>query len=259
MKSLVLNGRSPIEDELSVLLNQIRGITLKQAKEDPSHALHVISNLNWVRYEVQVQLLANLIPRGSKVLELGCGWGHTTAMLATTRQDIKIIGTDVTKAPTWSNLIKFGCEFEQCYATNIPFDSGEFDVILSFGVMEHVDDDQIFLEEIYRCLKSGGYNVLFNLPNEYSFSEFVANIIHIWHHDKKYTKREIMRLFKYTGFEVINIGREHLIPAQVDRVSAKLGKIFNEWYGLLFKIDYLLSFTPLSFFCQDFKIISKKR
>ena len=232
---------------------------LQQAKEAPNYASHVISNLNWFRYVIQIEFLANTITQGSNVLELGCGWGHTTAMLATTRQDLKIIGTDLTEAPPWNNLIKFGCSFKHCNATHLPFESEEFDVIYSFGVMEHVDDDQKFLEEIRRCLKSGGYNIIFNLPNMYSLSENFANFIHIWHHERKYKKKEIINLLEQAGFELLHIEREHLIPAQVDRVSARLAKLFNAWYILLFKIDYLLGLTPLSFFSQDFRILSKKR
>jgi SAM-dependent methyltransferase len=43
----------------------------------------------------------------------------------------------------------------------LPFDNSSFDVVLSFGVLEHVPNDLESLKEIYRILKKNGLFFLF--------------------------------------------------------------------------------------------------
>lgn len=244
-------------------MDKIREIMMRVGRQDyRNFYFFIISNLNWARYEESIEFLVSFIPRESKVLELGCGCGHTTAMLALARKDIKIIGTDIEKAETWDYFREFGCLFKETDATEIPFNSEEFDVVISFGVLEHVKDkkdENKFLKEVYRCLKKDGHNIMFNLPNRYSLSEYVCRKFNITtHHQRLYSAKEIISLLRNNGFEIKDFQREHLIPAQVDRMSSNLGNLFNKVYPSLFKLDHLICRFPLSIFCQDFRIISQK-
>lgn len=44
--------------------------------------------------------------------------------------------------------------------TNIPFGDGEFDVVICNHVLEHVQDDDVAMREIFRVLAPGGFAVL---------------------------------------------------------------------------------------------------
>jgi len=240
-------------------MDKIRDILMKYGRQDERNFLFfIISNLNWARYENQIELLTRYIPKNAKVLELGCGLGQAAAMLALRRPDLKIIATDVEEAATWSHLREFGCVFRKCDATDIFFNPEEFDAVFSFGVIEHTQDDTRFLREVGRCLKKGGCNIVFNLPNRYSMPEFVAEKFKVVCHKRKYLKKEIINLFKENGFQISYITREHFVPAQIDRISENLGGIFNRAYKQLLVLDSIICKTPLALFCQDFSLISQK-
>jgi ubiquinone/menaquinone biosynthesis C-methylase UbiE len=242
--------------ELSDASLKIRNISCKYANR--GYEFHLTSDLNWLRYIKQVELLEEIIPPRSRVLDIGCGLGHTTALLASSCEDISIIGADIQKHHSWRELKDFGCEFCACDASSLPFISRSFDVIVSFGVMEHTNSDTRFLKEINRCLKSKGCNILFQLPNRYSLSEYFGRSLGLWHHERTYTEKDIYHLIEICGFELKKISKEHFIPAQVSRISSDLGKIFDKYHYTIYVVDKILSNTRLSFFSQDYMIILKK-
>ena len=239
-------------------INEIRKIMQRHAKIYPDLTFHVTSDLNWLRYITQVEYLETTIPPQSDVLDLGCGLGHTTALLASFREDIKILGADMSEHITWKDLRKFGGKFCICDATALPFSSESFDVIVSFGVMEHANSDVAFLKEIHRCLRSGGYNIIFQLPNKYSLSEYLSKKMGLWHHGRTYSMQDIKNLINICGFEINHLSMEHAIPAQVNRISHTLESIFDKNHQMIYKLDKLLCKTPLSLISQDFMIVSRK-
>jgi ubiquinone/menaquinone biosynthesis C-methylase UbiE len=236
---------------------EIRNISRKYANR--GHEFHLTSDLNWLRYLKQVELLEKIIPPRSKVLDIGCGLGQTTALLASSCEDISIIGADIQKHHSWGELKEFGCEFCLCDASSLPFISRSFDVIVSFGVMEHTNSDTRFLKEINRCLQNGGKNILFQLPNKYSLSEYFGRAFGLWHHEKTYTEKNIHDIIEICGFELKQISKEHIIPAQVGRISRLLAKFFDKYHYTIYVVDRILSNTPLSFFSQDYMIILEKK
>lgn len=216
-------------------------------------------NLGWLRYETQLKFLDKILPKKSKILDIGCGWGHTTAMLSALHPDSKVIGVDLSEVPLWNDFRKYGCKLMIGSGLNLPFKDEAFDAVVSFGVTEHVTDDKKFLSEINRVLRVGGGNVIFNLPQVYALTEFFAKLLGLSHHDKKYAKKEIYNLLIETHFRVDYMKKEHLIPAQVYRLSRLLNEIFNKLYLYLDKADFILSKTPpFMFFLGSFRIVSIK-
>ena len=236
---------------------EIRSVVLEQGKRDPDKAFHVISNLNWCRYEKQIESALQFLPTNGKVLDIGCGWGHTTAMLAASRPDLELIGIDIVEAGSWIKFKQYGAQFGVYNALTLPF-GNEFDAVTAFGVMEHTDDEEKFLRELNRVLKDGGYLIIFNLPNKYALSEWLARVLGIWAHERKYTLAEIEGLLKAKGFNISTVRREFIVPAQVDRVSRRLGDLFNKYYQLLDKLDTWLARTPLACFAEAWVVFAKK-
>jgi 2-polyprenyl-3-methyl-5-hydroxy-6-metoxy-1,4-benzoquinol methylase len=95
------------------------------------------------------------------VLDVGCGAGAPTRMLS--KNCKYIIGLDVQnvfdKKNTSSNL-----DFVRGDGTQLPFRDESFDAVVSFDVLEHVEEDLKFLTEIKKCLRKGGM-LLLETPN----------------------------------------------------------------------------------------------
>jgi len=95
-------------------------------------------------------------------LEIGCGNGVVSKYMAKTYMgsvtatdiDSKQIDANILAATKLSNLT-----FKIADAVNLPFKDESFDVIISFGVLHHIDGWQKALSEIKRVLKPGGYLV----------------------------------------------------------------------------------------------------
>jgi len=112
-----------------------------------------------------------LLPGGDfKVLDLGCGAGHGSNLLAekysqVTGLDISIDAIDYAKK-NWSRP---NIDFIVGDSMSIPFESGSFDVVAAFEVFEHLSDWKKFLSEIRRVLKKDG-TLYISTPNKDLYS-----------------------------------------------------------------------------------------
>jgi SAM-dependent methyltransferase len=95
-------------------------------------------------------------------LEIGCGNGEVSRYIAKTYMG-SITATDIDAGQIDANLkLKDNISnltFKVADAVSLPFKNQSFDVIISFGVLHHIDGWQKALAEINRVLKPGGYLV----------------------------------------------------------------------------------------------------
>lgn len=99
-----------------------------------------------------------------KLLEVGCGEGRGVEILLP--HSAGYLGIDKIQEVIDMLKSKFpNVDFQQ--AVIPPFkgiEENSFDTVVSFQVIEHIENDRLFLEEIYRVLKPGGKAII-STPN----------------------------------------------------------------------------------------------
>lgn len=103
------------------------------------------------------------LPQGGRILDVGCGNGGISFLLAGLRPDLQITGIDLEPKPLedaaaltersgFTNL-----RFEQGDAHGLRFDNETLDGVLCQTVLTHMRDAQAVIEEMARVLKLGGF------------------------------------------------------------------------------------------------------
>ncbi|WP_297337787.1 class I SAM-dependent methyltransferase [Algoriphagus sp.] len=121
------------------------------------------------------------------LLEIGCGEGRgveTLLPLADSYLGIDKIGEVI------QSLKQSFPEVEFKQAVIPPFEGiadQSFDTIVSFQVIEHIENDQLFLQEIYRMLKPGGKAIISTPNNTHTLSR------NPWH-VREYLPQELIDL-----------------------------------------------------------------
>ncbi len=97
--------------------------------------------------------------RGARVLEIGCGMGlHTQTMAAAGAEVTAIDLTSTAIEATRRRLALTGLRAQvlQCDAENLPFTTGTFDFVWSWGVIHHSSRTARIVREIARVLNRAG-------------------------------------------------------------------------------------------------------
>lgn len=94
------------------------------------------------------------------VLEIGAGSGAMAAGIARSHPRARLTVTDVDEAMVRAARSRLGhrpdVEVRVADVTELPFDDGSFDVVLSFLMLHHVVDWQSAITEALRVLRPGG-------------------------------------------------------------------------------------------------------
>lgn len=158
----------------------------------------MIQNSHLDRYE----LACNYIKKDNRVLDLACGVGYGSYLIAKRTKCRFVTAIDLSQ-----EAIDYGRKYYKhekiiykvADFSMLDLSSGSFDVIVSFETMEHVDASNL-LDLFSRLLVPGG-TLIISTPNEevspFSPSEFI-------HHQRHYTPQEFSSILESYGFEVIS-------------------------------------------------------
>jgi SAM-dependent methyltransferase len=105
------------------------------------------------------------LARGKTVLDLGCNSGWGTLVLGEVAR--RVVGVDVSQTAldeARRRATSANIEFRRIDGEKLPFADGEFDIVASCQVIEHVADYVPYLGEILRVLSPDGIAV-FSTPN----------------------------------------------------------------------------------------------
>lgn len=128
------------------------------------------------RYEI-----ASTYAEGKMVLDLACGSGYGTDLLA--QKATKVYGMDIdhnTIENAKSNYPRDNIEFIIADCRDVPLDDNSIDLVVSFETVEHLIHQKEMLSEFKRVLKPDGL-LLISSPDkkEYSDSRNYVNEFHV--------------------------------------------------------------------------------
>lgn len=101
------------------------------------------------RVEVLSRHLADAIPEGGNVLDVGCGDGQIAVNIMARRPDLSFTGVDVLIRPeTHIEVTKYDGDL-------LPFADRSFDYATIVDVLHHTNDPAAVLAETLRCVRKG--------------------------------------------------------------------------------------------------------
>jgi len=193
--------------------------------------------------------------RNTLILDVGCQTGYITAYLAS--RGYEVIGLDV-NCPKWQKRIwrelasHYGVSFVVGDGKHLPFRERAFGAIISYALIEHIPNSESAVEEVNRILSANGLFLIFELPNKKSYTERLAALIGLWHHQQLYGQTEIHDLLELHGMQVKKLESTNVLP-----VSLEVWNIGYLWL-LLTYVEQILIRTPFKVIAHSFTVISRK-
>ncbi len=157
------------------------------------------------RYKFASQYLQNFKP--SKILDCACGIGYGSNILAN-ELNAFVLGVDIDSGAIEHANMYYKSDsnlYTLADAKVHEFGNAEFEAVVSFETIEHIDFDQKLINKFYQALKRGG-RFICSTPNQeilpFDKSKFPFHIKH-------YTNSEIIALLKNAGFKDIEVYAQH--------------------------------------------------
>ena len=163
----------------------------------------------------QRYVFASQYIKNSNTLEVGCGGGQGLNILA--KQSKSLIGCDIddSNIQTCTTTYKGrdNIKIDNLNAEELSYADNSFDLIVLFETIYYLNDAKIFLKNMYRMLKDGGYLIISTANKdwpEFNPSPFST---------KYYSVPELYTLANKAGFEV---GMYASFPDNKDSIKSKI-------------------------------------
>jgi SAM-dependent methyltransferase len=145
--------------------------------------------------------LQKYAPEAKSLLEVGCGTGVVLQAVRQSVPSMRLCGSEI-----FANGLPFaakrlpGTELIQMDAREMPFES-EFDAIGMFDVLEHIEEDTVVLQQVWRSVKPGGA-VFITIPQHPALWSAVDE--HSYH-KRRYVATDLKAKLTSAGFEILHM------------------------------------------------------
>lgn len=179
-------------------------------------------------YTAMADRIAGDFP-GGQVLDWGCAFGQMSDLLIA--RGVKVTAFDYDPDGDDLRPLAYYPDIQVHYSAEpvaLPFTDGQFDAVLSSGVLEHVQQPEKSLVELGRVLKPGGTLYVYKLPNETSYLEWLAKWLGMYYHgkypdDRLYTMPKARELLSDNGYRVQEIRLANMLP--LNSFGGRIGRI----------------------------------
>jgi len=174
-----------------------------------------------------------------RAIDIGAAAGRNTSVLADLGWQAVALEYDSSGAEMAKDR---GINVVRGDATQLPVPDAEFDLAVSYDVLEHIDDDAGVADEMMRILKPGG-RILIAVPADPKlWSEHDDAVSHL----RRYTRESLTTLFEDAGFAIEKVrswnvllrpaiawkrGRASNAGSDIEMVSAPLNRVLHAIVG----------------------------
>ena len=216
-----------------------------------SHFVHLDQPIGIWNYIRIANEMAARLPSG-RLLDWGCGFGQMTYLLG--RRGFDVVAFDIGPEDALLPNVPLCRDLRivrTMHPTELPFENESFDVVLSCGVLEHVDEfseegnELRSLAEIRRVLRGNGFFAIYQLPQRYTWQEAVMRRLRLGYaHTRRYSATEIRGILARSGFHVERLGRNNLLPKNLTGVPETARAFYSQFSRVVIELDRLLSGIP---------------
>ncbi|MDJ0851485.1 MAG: class I SAM-dependent methyltransferase [Myxococcota bacterium] len=146
------------------------------------------------RERIVHRALERWAPPDPRILDVGCGTGHTTASL---RRFGPVVGVDL-GSEALRRARERSLPVARSSASPLPVPSQRFDVVVALDVLEHLDDDVGAAREILRSLAPGGLLVATVPAYAFLWSSHDVAL----GHRRRYRRAALARVLREAGFAI---------------------------------------------------------
>jgi GT2 family glycosyltransferase/SAM-dependent methyltransferase len=157
--------------------------------------------------------LARQMCRSLDVLDIASGEGYGSAFLAQTARSV--VGVEIDPTSVYHARQAYRADnlrFEEGRAQDIPLPDASVDCVVSFETVEHLYEQELFVSEIKRVLRPGGF-VLMSSPNRDVYSPLGQRPNP--HHVRELTREEFFRLLRRRFDNVQFLGQRPIIGSLI--------------------------------------------
>jgi len=151
------------------------------------------------RNRLLVWALETYFPAMTSFLEVGCGTGYVLRGIAEAFPAARLTGSEIFVDGLQHAAERVPqAEFVQMDARAMPYREA-FDVVGAFDVIEHIDDDEGVLSNLYSAVKPGG-GLMVTVPQHrwlWSAADDYAR------HERRYSAKELRKKVEAAGFSVV--------------------------------------------------------
>lgn len=145
--------------------------------------------------------LSNYFSRAKNFLEIGCGTGFVLSSVEKRFPYLTCVGSEIFNAGlVFAHKRVKTASLIQMDARCIPY-VDDFDIIGAFDVLEHISEDRLVLQQIYKALKPGGGLIITVPQHPFLWSKEDEYACHV----RRYTRHELVHKVRESGFQILKI------------------------------------------------------
>ena len=242
-----------------------------EKKPTPYDIENKVESFHWwfvVRRKLLKSILSSIsVPLNSLAIDIGCGAGSNLKALASS--GLNPVGLDQSTYVLSLIRAKTGFPLLAGDLNRLPIKTNSVGLIIAMDILEHLENDENGIGELYRALAKGGVLIL-TVP-AFKFLSGIQDIV--TGHKRRYSKREVTSKLRGKGFDILRssyfnfflffpilMARQiiHFFGLKIESENKINSPLINSFLKAIFSLElYLIKYISFPFGVSIFCIARK--